>query len=134
MKLSLLSSFDNTHTAIDWSDLHIDIIHIIIKFTGKVIYRNGKYIDIGRIIHYNKYHYLNVYIEKRKYIIESMHIKKIVDNEKDLSFFIELTFNPQQHITHGMSYNWQFVNRNVYEVCYYKFSDTDRSQTRMILT
>ena len=32
-----------------WKNLPIEIIHLILKYTGKVIYRNNCYIDINKL-------------------------------------------------------------------------------------
>ena len=95
-----------------WKTLPRDILHIILKFDGTIIYFNGKYFDINKInISDYRYNLLRPIILKKTDIIS----KTECYNKKD--FYFEFNFDERPQA--GLVY--EFIN--IFEICYFDFRD-----------
>lgn len=101
-----------------WKELPTDVIHLILKYTGKVVYRDNQYVDINKL--------------KGKYNEISSVCTRHVENRKRLYFsedlsnwYYEFSFdrligNPRHY--HGLSYSYY---PSVFEICYFCFRDPE---------
>ena len=98
-----------------WKDLPVEIIHLILKYTGKVVYRDGKYIDINKLKgNYNEIiHTTQTQIENKKTLYFS----------EDLTgWYYEFSFNKligNPGHSHGLSYSFKFDYPGIFEICYF---------------
>ncbi len=99
-----------------WKNLPTEIIHKILKLTGKVVFRDGRYIDINKI--------------KGDYgIIEDIYKKQLtfdITTSFDRSWYVEFRFDteiydePTMTIRHhGLCFSYRYDYRNKFEVCYW---------------
>jgi hypothetical protein len=86
-----------------------DVLHIILEYDGRIIYKNGIY---RNIIH--KYDF-------RYNIIKPIMSKKIVIMKNTTidgnSFYFEFGFNIDNRV--GLCYDYGFNYSNQFEICYY---------------
>ena len=99
-----------------WKNLPRDILHIILKFNGKVIYFNGKYFDINFIKECDyRYNLLRPVVLKKTDIISNIECY----NKKD--FYFEFKFDEMPEA--GLVYDFGFLKENTLEICYFDFRD-----------
>lgn len=89
-----------------WENLPVDVIHMILKYTGKVVYRDGKYIDINKLV------------PKRRRYLEKVCKPHDIDCCKDNSFYYEMYFKKGRY-QHGLCYDYNYSYREKFEVCYF---------------
>ena len=94
-------------------DFPVDLVNTILKFDGRINYRSGKYIDA---------------IPKddfRRNMVECILIKKleILQNAEmdDSSFFYEFAFDREPSM--GLYYDYQFSQRDLFEICFYNYKN-----------
>ena len=104
-----------------WKNLPRDILHIILKFDGKVIYFNGKYFDINKIKE-SDYRYNLL----RPVILKKTKIEKISCKNKNY-FYFKIEFNGISKT--GLAYQFGF-KENYFEISYFDF----RYEINIILT
>jgi hypothetical protein len=99
-----------------WKNLPRDIVHIILKFDGKIIYFNGKYFDINKIKELDyRYNLLRPVVLKKTDIISNIECY----NKKD--FYFEFKFDEMPEA--GLVYDFGFLKENTLEICYFDFRD-----------
>ncbi len=90
-----------------WADLPIDVIHIILKYTGKVLYRDGKYININK---------LGPIVQPD---IEKVYRPRKMEMSPDGGWYYQINFENQGKYRHGLCYDYNFSWSNTFEVCYF---------------
>ena len=99
-----------------WKNLPTEIIHKIIQLTGKVVFRDNRYIDINKL--------------KGDYaIIEHIYKKQLkfdITTSFDKSWYLEFHFDkliydpdPPEFRRHGLCFSYRFDYRDKFEVCYW---------------
>lgn len=97
-----------------WKNLPTEIIHKIIQLTGKVVYRDNRYIDINKL--------------KGDYaIIEHIYKKQLTFDtsvSNDGSWYLEFRFDkfiydPRTIRHHGLCFSYRYDYRDKFEVCYW---------------
>jgi hypothetical protein len=97
-----------------WKNLPRDILHIILKLNGTIIFKNGKYYDINKLKE-NDYRYT---------ILKPVVLKKIdiifnTERNGNKDFYFEFTFNDTPKA--GLCYNFGFLKRDTFEICYFDY-------------
>ena len=94
-----------------WQSLPRDILAIILKFDGRIIYKNGKYFDINLIAPNDmRYRILRPIILKKTDIMQYMERK---NNE----FYFAFNFDNIRDV--GLAYDFNFSWHNKFEICYF---------------
>ncbi len=101
-----------------WKELPTEIIHKILKLTGKVVFRDGRYIDINKLkIIKNKNDIEDIYKKQLKF-----DITKSYDNK---AWYLEFQFDklayddPIEIRHHGLCFSYRFHYRDKFQVCYW---------------
>jgi len=95
-----------------WKKLPIDLVHHIIQYTGKVIYRNGRYIDINRVpINDNRYNLI------RPLILKKIDILYNSEKRGQIGFYFQWDFDGLPDV--GLCYDFNFSFGEIFEICYY---------------
>ena len=99
-----------------------ELLHVILKYDGRIRYKNGKYINI---IHKNdeRYNIVKQIINKKIEILKTIELKS-------LGFYFEFGFD---ECNVGLVYDCNFSYRNKFEICYYDFRNNDLIQIRTYL-
>jgi hypothetical protein len=95
-----------------WKNLPRDILHIILKLNGTIIYFKGRYYDINQIKE-NDYRYTLL----RPVILKKTDISIECYNGKD--FYFDFTFNGAPKS--GLCYDFGFLKRDTFEICYFDY-------------
>lgn len=105
-----------------------ELLHIILDYSGKIKYRNGKYINtIDKAD--PRYDLLDIVIAKKCKVVKTAVVDKIGD-----SFYIEFSFNNKKNM--GLCYasgGWSgaaFTQANKIEICYFIYKNTNFVQHR----
>jgi hypothetical protein len=95
-----------------WETLPRDILHIILKFNGTIIYFNGKYFDINKI---KKLDYR--YNLLKPVILKKINMDIYVPPYENDKFYFEFRFDEMPKA--GFSYDLSFNEKNIFEICYF---------------
>ena len=94
-----------------WKTLPRDILHIILKFNGTIIYFNGKYFNINKIKESDyRYNLLRPVILKKIDMDICVYI--------NYNFYVEFRFDGMPEA--GLAYEL-YNARNIFEICYVDF-------------
>jgi len=85
-----------------------ELLDIILQFDGRIKYRNGNFINI---IHNKdeRYNIIIPIISKKMKIMETIELC-------ELGFYFQFCFNACKSV--GLSYDYNFSDKDKYEVCY----------------
>jgi hypothetical protein len=98
-----------------WKTLPRDILHIILKFNGTIIYFNGKYFDINKIKESDyRYNLLKPVILKKT----DMEINVVIPHYNRATFYFVFRFDGMPKA--GLVYDFDGF-RNIFEICYFDF-------------
>jgi hypothetical protein len=97
-----------------WKNLPRDVLHIILKLNGTIIFKNGKYYDINKLKE-NDFRYTIL----RPVILKKTDI--ILDTEcyNGRDFYFDFTFNDTPKA--GLCYDFGFLKRDTFEICYFDY-------------
>lgn len=105
-----------------WQNTPFEIINYILKLAcGRVLYRDGKYIDIGTL-DCKSIDCINEYLDQRLPLNQSMEI-----NTQDSGWYLQFEFNKRltdsdgDPVPHGLCFDYNFCFGNTYEICYWSF-------------
>ena len=100
-----------------------ELLHIILKYDGKIKYRNGTYVNI---IHKNdeRYNIIKPIISKKIKIIKKIHIH-------ESGFYFEFAFDIDNGI--GLCYDYNYSYKDKFEICYFDWRNNNIKQIRIYL-
>jgi len=100
-----------------------ELLDIILQFDGRIKYRNGKFINI---IHKNdeRYNIITQITSKKVKIIETIEIC-------EEGFYFEFCFNTCKSV--GLSYDYNFSDKDEFEICYSDWRNQGIIQIRTYL-
>jgi len=93
--------------------LPIDLVHLILDFDGRIMYRKGQYVD--RIHKYDpRYDIVKPIISKKQTIMKTIQLD-------GSSFYFEFAFDIDNRV--GLCYDYHFSYQHAFEICYYDTRD-----------
>ncbi len=101
-----------------------ELLHKVLLFTNKVVYRNNNYIVIGNISTFDKrYSLLRKIIQKKTDILRRIELWENQD-----SFYFEFEFDSISEI--GLCYDLDVSIRDVFHICYFDLRNDGWKQIR----
>ena len=95
-----------------WESLPRDLVHKVLKYPCRLVYRRGRYIDIHKIATSD-----TRYSVVRTLILKKTDITRMIElSTTDNGFYFEFRFNEHDGI--GLCYDYNFSYRNQFEICY----------------
>lgn len=91
------------------TSLPTDLVHLILDFDGRIMYRKGQYVD--------RIHKYDPRYDLVKPIIDKKHMIKQTIEVDGSSFYFEIAFDLDNRI--GLCYDYHFSYLNAFEICYY---------------
>ena len=106
-----------------YSYISKELLHIILKYDGRIKYKNGKYVDI---IHKNdeRYNIITPIVSKKMEIMKRTQID-------GSGFYFEFGFDTCLNV--GLCYDYNFSYENNFEICYYDTRNNGWKQIRTYL-
>jgi hypothetical protein len=102
-----------------WKNTPFEIINYILKLAcGRVLYRDGKYIDIGTL-NYNGTDCINEYLDKKNSLKSEFQFVGNINRAWYLEFYFTKSLSDENHETlpHGLCFDYR--EYEPFEICYW---------------
>jgi hypothetical protein len=110
-----------------WQNTPKELTIYILKLAcSRLVYRDGKYIDIGtldyKLIDCKSINCINEYLDQRLELNQSME-----SNIEDDGWYLQFHFNKKltdsdgDSVPHGLCFDYKYCYGNTYEICYWSF-------------